>query len=87
MKKVLKILCIVMVIVLGVSLVACSKSDNQSSVEETQPTNDFEISDTTKENVSVDQDDYYAPETTETHYFSLLLRRFVCYSDFKNTRA
>lgn len=75
MKKVLKILCIILVISLGVSLAACGKTKSEkdiSRIEETQSTSNTAGSALTTENqnetFSKDETDYGVPETTETHY-------------------
>lgn len=75
MKKVLKILCVVLVISLGVSLAACGKTKSEkhiSRIEETQSTSNTAGSalttETQNETFSEDERDYDIPETTETHY-------------------
>ncbi|MDE6111565.1 MAG: hypothetical protein K2F65_06595 [Eubacterium sp.] len=73
MKKVLKILCVVLVISLGVSLAACSKNANETDISQTEETQiNTEHSEITTENqtqfpVSDEYDDYEA-KTTEMHY-------------------
>lgn len=75
MKKVLKIICVVLVISLGISLAACSKTESEkdiSRIEETQSTSNTAGSalttETQNETFSEDERDYDIPETTETHY-------------------
>ena len=75
MKKVLKIICVILVISLGVSLTACSKNSNEkdmSMIEETQSTSNTAVSALTTENqnetLSETEADYTVPETTETRY-------------------
>lgn len=75
MKKVLKIICVILVISLGVSLTACSKNSNEkdmSMIEETQSTSNAAGSALTTENqnetFSEAETDYTVPETIETHY-------------------
>lgn len=75
MKKVLKIICVVLVISLGVSLAACSKTKSEkdiSRIEETQSTSNTAgyalTTETQNETFSEDERDYGIPETTETHY-------------------
>lgn len=75
MKKVLKIICVVLVISLGISLAACSKTESEkdiSRIEETQSTSNTAGSALTTKNqsetFSKNETDYGVPETTETHY-------------------
>lgn len=75
MKKVLKIICVILVISLGVSLTACSKNSNEkdmSMIEETQSTSNAAGSALTTENqnetLSETETDYSVSETIETHY-------------------
>lgn len=75
MKKVLKILCIILVISLGISLAACSKTESEkdiSRIEETQSTSNTAGSALTTKNqsetFSKNETNYGVPETTETHY-------------------
>lgn len=75
MKKVLKIICVILVISLGVSLTACSKNSNEkdmSMIKETQSTSNTAGSALTTENqnetFSESETDYSVSETIETHY-------------------
>lgn len=75
MKKVLKIICVILVISLGVSLAACGKTKSEKDInriEETQSTSNTAGSALTTENQSETfseaEMDYGVPETTETHY-------------------
>lgn len=75
MKKVLKIICVILVISLGVSLAACGKTKSEKDInriEETQSTSNTAGSALTTENQSETfseaEMDYSVLETTETHY-------------------
>ena len=66
MKKVLKILCVVMVIGLGVSLVACSKDGTQNTAM--SETINSQTTENQTEIISETQNNDYEMEITETHY-------------------
>lgn len=71
MEKVLKILCVVMVICLGVLLVACGKVDDEPQTTE-RMTNSFTQTTESKSQIEITEvtENYYETEViTETHYY------------------
>ena len=68
MKKVLKILCVVMVIGLGVSLVACSKNYDGTENTDVPEVISTQTTEAQTESISKTQNNDYEIETTETHY-------------------
>lgn len=74
MKKVLKILCIVLVISLSTSLAACSKNADEANTTKAEKTQSVSSTESTEEaeqqteTVLEDETDYSVTETTEIHY-------------------
>ncbi len=68
MKKVLKFLCVVMVICSGISLIACGKDANNIQNSGMSETKTAQTTENQTERISETQNNYYETETTETHY-------------------
>lgn len=68
MKKVLKILCVIMVIGLGFSLTACGKDASSIQNTDMSKTKTVQTTERQTERTSETQNNYYETEATETHY-------------------